>query len=1238
MDNIEELAKMDPIVRTDQAPPSWAGKNHTVQGTEDLKDAEAQDTGFGTAVKTSFLYGGNYGYSIAKDIMRKGENGGVDPTWDDNQRNRFIEQNKDKIAGPNQWRYELTGNSLEASALLKDEQDTAVAQNMLERRGGFSTFAATMAAGLIDVDAPLSLATGGITRLGRLGLSATKLGRMGGMAIEGGIGTMGAAAAGYYSSPGDDDWTSIPLAGLQGAAMGVGMGLLHGEAKPRALKGIADDDVSVPANLQRERVLSEFGESVAEGSVLAKKDIRNEAHISSDSWGFEERARAREAADGVGESLTGDVLPEGPSAAGGASEATGAGPKVFRLSDVAPQGELPSGWEIRDGSVGAAQQPSSGPGINAVQSGASKDIIRKSRDWARDSGVPDEWYNNDSRFSEIKADGVLSPDTQLATVKAAKRFHDIVTASPLVSDFGRLMRSGSTVAQKTAFDLFENASGIIRNNRSGAMLMDHYEKNLRSYMIPLSNAFTEWAVKEKKAGVWDRHMDASIRREFNEKVAEELQSRAYDGPNRQSTAHPAVQKAADAIDQWSAKEIEIGQGRAGEHSIKGFEDLKPQSGYLPQKWDPRKIADIIAKRGANGRDHVIAAIQEAYTQMHPTVAAKDLKVWATATVDRAQRSSEGVSTNLIGILQADGRTALEDALRRNGMPDHEITRMIDGLTGSMEERQKAGHTKSRIDVDMRYQSANGIRIMDLMDTDLDRIIAQRSRQTGGAAALARKGIRSRAEWNEIKQAILDEQATNGQSVKSGSNLKDQIGDLIDSDKHVDAEMLDHLYSYFGSGPIAGGVSPYVARMKKVTNLSLLNQLGLAQLMEFGTTIATVGVKRFFELLPDAINAELRNKESVLVKELRHMNVFVPEERVFRDDLTFEHEKYNGSAGELGQKFDNLLNKAQRLQGYTSGFYKMRNIQQRIATTSAADRIMRDLKYGGKNGTITWERLRDAGFDGDLLTRVHQYVSDGTVKFKDRGLHKLNLDRWDPRDAEDFILTLNRQTNILVQKAMSGESSYLFHKDGLASLFLHLKAFPMLAMEKQAYRSLRLWDHESGMSFMYGLGTAAAAYTIKQTINDKPENLTAKQIAMGALNGSNLTAWIPMWTDPIAGALGMDSLRFNHYATARGQAPVFTDAASYETLNRLITLPGAIQHSLRGDMSTSDVRAMQSIPLVGNAYGFTALFNNLKEHAKEVQKENRKQAKVQAKEDEAQQKAVGSPPGVGQAAWDILGLK
>lgn len=1224
MENQDTPGLSDLIVRTDQSPPVWS-QQHRVQGTEDLAIDAARNTGFFSSVGTAFQYGDNWGVQIAKDIMRKGEYGAHDAEWTNERKAQFIDRNKDRISAPQNWRFMQTANETEATQLLTDSEEQDRHQLVLERRGGFGTFVARGIAGLIDVDAPLSLATGRISSAARLGLNSTKYGRMTQGALGGAAAMTGAATAGYLSSP-TEDWTSIPVAGLAGAAFGVIGGRLHN----RAPELHSNEPVSEAANLSRDRLLEDFGESVADGTPLAKQDIRAEPQPDADLWGAGEKRIAQEAVDGDAAMPVDDSLPAPTTAVTEVPRAS-TGPRVFRLQDVPPQGEYPEGFVLGSSSAGAQQLPGNGPGINSVRSARLKDIITRADDRARKTGVTDKWYDNESKFDDINPNSVLSDQAQDKMARGVKRFHDMITASPLVTDFGRMMRSGSSVAQMLAYDIFENSAGILRNNRSASMLMEHYQKELQANMLPYQDAFTEWASRTKQAGVWERTTNPKMRQEFDEALVYELQARAYDG-NVARTVDPAVAKAADAIDGWSKKEIEIGQGRPGEGARLGYDKMTPESGYLPQKWDGRKIQSLVAN---GGHKRVVAAVAEGYLSMHPGLPNKDAQIWAQAVVDRALKTNDGLSSNLVGVLQADGRGAVEDLLKRNGVADDEVGKLIDRLTNTVEKRQRAGHTKQRIDIDMRFTASNGIRIFDLMDTDVMRIVSQRSRASAGASALARKGIYSKADWDEIVEAIIEQQKANGQSVTgtrtpgSQPSLRDRAADYIDSDKHLTKDVLDHMYSYFGSGPIAGGISPVYSRMKKLTNLAVLNQLALAQLAEFGPMIAAVGWKRFAEQAGSEIMGALRKQDSELVKELRHVNVLVPEERLFRDDLTFEYEKASNSTSEFMQKFDNVLNKAGRIQGYTSGFYAVRNIQQRIAVTSAADRIMREIRDGMQGNVMSMDRLVDAGFDKNLLSRIRKHtVQTGKKKKKpvvqfdnDGSLVKLNMDKWPAKDAEDFALVLNRITHQQVQKAMAGESSVLFHKDGIASLFYHLKAFPMQALEKQAYRSVRMADQEAQAAFMYGLITAGAAYTVKQSINGRSDNLTAQKIALGAFGMSNLTGWIPMWVDPLAGMFGLDSLRFNQYAPS-GQASIFGSFPAYETVNRMLGLPGATLHAVTGNLSASDVRSFQAIPLIGNAYGFTYMFNQMKEYAKENQKTIRKEVREKAKDKQAVQELIG----------------
>ena len=1148
------------------------------QGRKDLDNAvldkEVRKMGTFDATVESFKSGGNAAIQLKYDIDRMRQSGPVDPDWRDAGGNeKWLKANTSLIPGPQQWRYLQTKNATEAQLMLDDANYNSNIQIKLARRFELnpkSTFAAMALSGLIDVDLPLTIMSGGVSAGAKIGLNATKVGRLMSGAAGGAVAGAFVQGAAYGSNP-VEDWTSVPVAGLAGAGFGVvGGALRRGAATPE-----------LAANDARIKTMDEFGEAVAGGNVRAKEDLRNEPHLHDDPYGAR---RDQEAADAAA------AQPD-PKPANAAE-----GPQVVPLDDVL-EDTLPEDLPTLEGrsTVGARNMGNQGPGVASIRSTATVDMIQNARTRNTTLGISHEWFRNYSNLDDVSS--VLA--------NSARRFHDVVTATPIASDFQRFMRSGSVVGQMLAYDLLENASGIIRNNRSGAMLMDHYQKSMLGDFMPYHDSFDEWA-GARNHNIWSKITDNSVREQFNRDIVQELNIRNYGtGPQPRHPADPAVAKAADAIDKAFAKEIEMNVGRAGEGSADGYKGIVPKSGYFPQKWLGGKMQKLINSgaygAGAAGKQAIAKAISEAYLSMHPRMSPTDAAIWADAVVERALHTNEGISLNLVGILKdADGRKAIEDLMIRNGASKHEVDALVDKLTGTKEEAGRAGHTKNRMDADLNYVASNGIKLMDLVDTDINKIMGMRARKAAGSAALARKGINSRAKMEEIKEAILQEQVANGDSAKTGNRLED----AIDSDKHLTPADIDDMFSYFTGQPIAGGISPMYSRMRKLTNLSLLNQLGLTQAAEFGPMIAAVGWKKFGQMAGKEFMDSLHNADSPLVQELKHLNIFVPEERMFRDDLTFEYEKAGeAAAGEYMQKFDNFLNKGQRLQGYTSLFYTMRKFQQRIAVTSTATRLAKAAKLD--DGSISLDRLRDMGFDPQTWERVQQNVHH--MEFNAEGeLVKLNLDRWNKaQDAEDFILALNRNSNQLVQKAMAGESSPLFHRDGVASLFWHLKSFPMLALEKQTMRNARMADGNSMGIFLYGLATASAAYTVKQAINGKTDNLTPERIARGAFGLSNMTGWIPMWVDPLAGMLGMDA-SLSGYGSY-GSTSVLSVPAALTTLDRLTQLPGAAIAAINPmqDLDTSDIRALQTIPIIGNMAGFAYGFNAWKIRATDKRARERK---------------------------------
>ena len=97
---------------------------------------------------------------------------------------------------------------------------------------------------------------------------------------------------------------------------------------------------------------------------------------------------------------------------------------------------------------------------------------------------------------------------------------------------------------------------------------------------------------------------------------------------------------------------------------------------------------------------------------------------------------------------------------------------------------------------------------------------------------------------------------------------------------------------------------------------------------------------------------------------------------------------------------------------------------------------------------------------------------------------------------------------------------------------------------------------------------------------------------GAMGMSNMTGWIPMLTDPSAAMLGMNNLRFNQFGRHDINTGIIATPPVIPTLNKMAQLPGAI-NPLSDLTHNERIRIMQTTPLVGNAYGFSAMFNAMK---------------------------------------------
>ncbi|HXB13474.1 MAG TPA: hypothetical protein VNZ45_15915, partial [Bacteroidia bacterium] len=819
----------------------------------------------------------------------------------------------------------------------------------------------------------------------------------------------------------------------------------------------------------------------------------------------------------------------------------------IRATENPPVTEKKTGMG-EEGSIGAAQvNPTDKPSV----SGSTEQLMEDSKNYLRGT----DWVNK-TEFRETPAGN------------AAKMFYDQMVKTPFASDWDKLANSDSTIAQAMAHKIFESASGIVRNNRSAAMLKDYYENNLLDVNRAYATHFDSYA-KEQNQSFTDPSYHFELPQKFDSDVMQEMNSRYHDYQSHPSSSQ-SVKNMADTIDHYSSKAVDYLKGKEGETPVAGSETMEQKSGWMPQKWRGENMRQII-KDYPNGEKNIAQGIANSYQRTY-NMTPEDALVYAKAVVRGSLAREDGIGTNLIQLLRTDGKATFEKFLTDNGYPQSKIDPLIQKLLGHIEQSGQESFTKARLDVDLREKIPGTDKtIQDLVDNNVRKIWSKYSRQASGSAALARHGIQ-RADKQGIINAIKQEVAAKG-------------------DTSIPTDLINNLFSHFESGPVGGGLNRATIMATRLSDLAVLNSLGLTKMSEVGAMIGAVGIKAFKDTAPAEVKAMLSGEKTPIVKELEKLTGPIGDtETLHNDSFTFEEMKKDANvASELLHYTEQMLGKGKRLQGFVSGFYHVHTLQQRVAVTSMVQKL--DTMLKGELNDAKVRRLYDMGMDKDLTARVADNFNKLASHDEDGKLTSLNLDKWEPKDVEDFRLALNRHTYQTLQRSMAGEGSMWWHSD-FGSLFTHLKQFTLGSIQKQVLRNMALSDPEAMASVTYGLMTAAAAYTAQRIVHGQSDQITPTKVMKGAIGLSNFTTFIPAMVDPVFSMLGMENAKFDHYGQTDISTGIIPTPVVVPSLNRLLHIPGALFGLATGHYTKGDVHALQAMPLIGNAPGIGAIWNEM----------------------------------------------
>jgi len=977
---------------------------------------------------------------------------------------------------PSQYHEEIfQGNNL-ASA----QRARARIMQQLERgrrqanQFGLGDNLALMAGGLVDVDLPLALMTGGGFKAAQVAGKALAAGKALGLSpqaslrlssaatgLSGGLqagAVIGAAEANWTETRG---WTAVADVALTTALMaGVANPILRGDrdvgiaaARDQLHRMVAEDNPALTAKVETNPSTApvlQIGDTVAEGSAQVQDLVDSTA----------------------------------------GAQAVTLQPGVRRTDlSLDPTGSV---------------------------SETTERIVRQAEDNIHNSGWRDQKLaDSEEWWTRVAMSGAFNLTT---------------------GNFRSLYQSDSAVLNFMAANVFESPHGLGRGQYTAAAGMENYHRVIMTPIArDVSTAANGWARRNNQTsmgsgfGISDQGL-----RQFNREIMLHRNEMAM---GRTPTSRdPEVIQAAKAYEQAAQNGVSTLRGREGQTAVDGFEGFPDRVGYSPQMWQARRMMEL-EQAGIIRRDDVTESMANAYTKANPGTSADDWRAVAGAVINRAVARETEVDTNLVNLLSGDGREFLRESLLNNGMKDAEAEALIERLTGKLEDQGKENFAKSRneIDLSMQIPTSDGsdVRIVDLLDQDLHGVWQRYARRAAGSAALARIGITNRAQRESFITAAQTEQRALGEEVMDADLIRAMFSNFNGGPVHGYTSF-SGINEGVGTEIATIKRLTNLALLGKVA-FAQLGETG-ASIVQVGyENWARRGVTAAFDKELKAGNKELLDDMSYIMGDLGFDHDTFAEWLDLDDVSRTDKDGIVGLASRFssrGEYVQSMISAFNSVRGYQQRIASM-GIVDRVVR--AADESMRT---GNSIDEKLMRRFQaDLGLDQEAFTQLEQLLNSGVIEMAERKgqryVNRININKWDPTFADTFASAITRNMNQVVQKSMAGEQD-AWMSTHWGAIMTHLKTFPLQAIQKQFVRNLRHNDTQGLATLLAGVATAGMAISVRDAVDGKERTLEERSRL--AFSYSNMLGWIPMFHDPAMTALGLEDLRFNAYGPHSDYTP------------------------------------------------------------------------------------------------------
>lgn len=750
------------------------------------------------------------------------------------------------------------------------------------------------------------------------------------------------------------------------------------------------------------------------------------------------------------------------------------------------------------------------------------------------SEIKDEQFDLSDRMDDLMDD--LARDAYNSPIKARKILGNASSA------FAVLSNSKNPIFRGLALRWLENAQGGAYHGKTASILSDVNNNIIRSAEKNRYNDGFSLYLKENGLHPMD-YLKPSVSRQFDKEIYSAIVNGIPDDLPQ------GVKLAAEGVRDKFARALALRKA-AGE---RGFEDVVSTADYIPKIMDGIKITEATNRIG---KQSVIDLLSLGYQTGKYKMGKKSADAVAKAQYLRASDATLSSRVSFDRVVSQEQQAMLVADLKKAGVPDDIIDHFIEG--NELREMADAVSSRAKQSLGINTEATiQGVKVQDLMNTNVGELAENYGKEAAGGAALARMGFKSKQDaFNAIDAAERAGRNMEGADIKQ---LRDEADMLRDSIRLICGNTIDQ-------DPNSGIVRA-TRRAREVTGLLRLGQMGFAQAPEIARSIVKMGLGTVLSSVPStkflrsrAGRAGGKATGELLEPELREVEEllgYVGEDN-WMSGWNVRHDEFGETAsnmGKLSQVMDNFLAAGGRINTVLSGFKAVQGGSEKIVNRSIMKRLKEHLA-----GTreLPKRDLEEIGWDDDVMARLKRHFDENpkTDTFNGREVRLLNMEDMEPDLREIVGVGMRRLAGRLIQRNFIGDEGIWMNK-WWGKAITQFKSFSIVSLEKQLVHDLRGDKAQAAMILGWSSLLGFAAYSAQMQMQaigraDRDEFLDQKfspeNLAMGVFNklpqvasaslGGDFLATLGLMPDALTqapGRMGFQQMGFGELVPAGGVA-------------------------------------------------------------------------------------------------------